>query len=151
MMNPEAFTTTPAGEARREVEAVVFVRPATPVPARVLTTPVGVTARRRWFPESVTTMERLGRRKVALGRRAENMGLKNFAEEPGPSANPWEFQEVRLPTYRVGRDPARVVTPAPQKSTNRSLWVPYSVRARVVVVLVVMLLLLLLSPMGITL
>jgi hypothetical protein len=84
-MAPPAPTATPWGKFKREAVAPAFVRPGAPVPARVDTTPPGVTARSRWLKESATTND-------PLGSTAEKNGEESFAAPPAPSANPREFQ-----------------------------------------------------------
>jgi len=107
MLPLEGITATPTGWLKLAPAPVPSVEKPPPLPASVVTTPLGVTSRMRLFPASATTKTPLE------GITATPIGLRNDAAVPMPSKN------VELPL------PASVVT-APRGVTSRMRWLSVS-------------------------
>src|SRR5262249_56228198 len=98
-------TATALGELKLAPGPVPSVLPGNPLPARVVTTPAGLTTRILWLPKSAT-------KTLSSASAATPFGNLNFAAAPAPSAKP-----IWLP--------ARVVT-TPSAVILRMVWFPVS-------------------------
>jgi hypothetical protein len=109
---PLGSTATPSGEEKAAAVPMASANAAAPLPASVVTTPPGVTARTRWLAASATTA-------LPLASTATPAGLLNCALVPAPLAKAPQAKPLQP------AEPASEVT-TPEGLTLRRRWLKES-------------------------